>query len=541
MNDSPEDQAILEEEFDKNIKPDKAERTRIVERVALGEKEVQVYHARTVTNCPRRAHANAAAQIWFQNRRQSSRRKSRPLLPHEIETRLRPGHSSQSPTSFPSSDNISEDTAISRSLTRSSPDIEAMMKDEPMSDLVLVQPATRNDSIRSAVKTEDTTEPRSGGEDIIVCDGTAAEQEQGRAVMEAPPKVVPATPAQSFPPFADSSSAVQAFTSSSIARPMLSSEFTIPSSAPRRARDEDSPPPTKSLKRTRSGVRLGMTSDGAAKILSPDESSPSPPRLIATASFTGSSGMKDSFCSSQGSSEGFSLRRIPSGRSRDSRAWEFWCDSESRNGLVKQAQQAQKGSAADAIGMLRSNSRGPLTPTSSKPNIRSDRRDSYKRQKVGYTPRTKSGLQRATSAVGRLENQVVKEKSAFKSKPSKMSASFTALPPSSDSDKENDDPVPSAPIASRRRISPSKAPRRRPILGESYTAPTVGAQNDASPAKQKDQKAKKIPADEKDFVIATDDDEVREFMRGSGRKEAAEEDDLDCIQGLLSLSQGNWR
>ena len=61
-----------------------------------------------------------------------------------------------------------------------------------------------------------------------------------------------------------------------------------------------------------------------------------------------------------------------------------------------------------------------------------------------------------------------------------------------------------------------------------------------APAAQKDQKAKKSLVEDQDFVIATDDDEVREFMRGSGRKEAAE-DDLDCIQGLLSLSQGNWR
>lgn len=39
---SPEDQAILEEEFQKDSKPDKNARKRIVERVALGEKEVQV-------------------------------------------------------------------------------------------------------------------------------------------------------------------------------------------------------------------------------------------------------------------------------------------------------------------------------------------------------------------------------------------------------------------------------------------------------------------------------------------------------------------
>ena len=44
---SPEYQAILEEEYQKNQKPDKAERTRIVGRVALGEKEVQVCQIQT--------------------------------------------------------------------------------------------------------------------------------------------------------------------------------------------------------------------------------------------------------------------------------------------------------------------------------------------------------------------------------------------------------------------------------------------------------------------------------------------------------------
>lgn len=40
--DSPEDHAILEAEYEKNSKPDKAARIEIVNRVALGEKEVQV-------------------------------------------------------------------------------------------------------------------------------------------------------------------------------------------------------------------------------------------------------------------------------------------------------------------------------------------------------------------------------------------------------------------------------------------------------------------------------------------------------------------
>ena len=39
---SPEDHAILEAEYLRNPKPDKAARIEIVNRVALGEKEVQV-------------------------------------------------------------------------------------------------------------------------------------------------------------------------------------------------------------------------------------------------------------------------------------------------------------------------------------------------------------------------------------------------------------------------------------------------------------------------------------------------------------------
>lgn len=39
---SPEDHAILEAEYQRNAKPDKAARTDIVNRVSLGEKEVQV-------------------------------------------------------------------------------------------------------------------------------------------------------------------------------------------------------------------------------------------------------------------------------------------------------------------------------------------------------------------------------------------------------------------------------------------------------------------------------------------------------------------
>lgn len=60
---SAKDKCILEASYHANPKPDKAARLDIVQRVSLNEKEVQ---------------------IWFQNRRQNDRRKSRPLSPQEI-------------------------------------------------------------------------------------------------------------------------------------------------------------------------------------------------------------------------------------------------------------------------------------------------------------------------------------------------------------------------------------------------------------------------------------------------------------------------
>ena len=48
---SPEDHAILEAEYKKNPKPDKAARIEIVNRVALGEKEVQASAAEILDAC----------------------------------------------------------------------------------------------------------------------------------------------------------------------------------------------------------------------------------------------------------------------------------------------------------------------------------------------------------------------------------------------------------------------------------------------------------------------------------------------------------
>ena len=65
---SPEDHAILEAEYQRNSKPDKAARSDIVNRVSLGEKEVQVseneeHTSRNIHTA--RQHGASQADPWY--------------------------------------------------------------------------------------------------------------------------------------------------------------------------------------------------------------------------------------------------------------------------------------------------------------------------------------------------------------------------------------------------------------------------------------------------------------------------------------------
>ena len=79
---SQHDQAILEEEYRKCDRPDKARRREIANMVEMGDKEVQVSGFGVIMG--KCCAWLMRIQIWFQNKRQSARRKLKPLLPHEI-------------------------------------------------------------------------------------------------------------------------------------------------------------------------------------------------------------------------------------------------------------------------------------------------------------------------------------------------------------------------------------------------------------------------------------------------------------------------
>lgn len=113
--------------------------------------------------------------------------------------------------------------------------------------------------------------------------------------------------------------------------------------------------------------------------------------------------------------------------------------------------------------------------------------------------------------------------------------------PSGDSDKENWIPQEGGNMV-RRRPLPSNRPDRpsqsQAILGDnskivSHAVNLGGGKNRRRKATQAE------PQIFEDGENGEANPEVEKFMRGE--VSPSKKGDLDCIQGLLSLSQGNWR
>lgn len=300
--------------------------------------------------------------------------------------------------------------------------------------------------------------------------------------------------------------------------------------------------PARTLKKTSSFVRLSMSFDGNATVSTKDDTSPSPPRGSQVMLKFGESG-NDSQQSAPadpatGSGEQRSSHhRSSTGRSRDSRAWEFWCDKDARSELETKAENEANGSAADAIGLLRSASGRSILGTISN-----------KRNSLGFTqqqpqpdakrPKLDSGrssLRRSFTTAGRLQGKSAG--SGLKPKP-KLKYSGSAVSvyiPGNESDKENWSP--------ERQVVTSRE-HGDYMSGKKMLEERHDGVNRGSPRKQGHGKAnrggERLPGSENADPEA--DPELATFMRG-GRKSASlsSEDDLDCVQGLLSLSQGNWR
>jgi len=231
------------------------------------------------------------------------------------------------------------------------------------------------------------------------------------------------------------------------------------------------------------------------------------------------------------SSSGQFVPRLISGRSRDARAWEFCCDPEAQDELTTHATNESSGSAVAAISLIRSTSNSALKSNNNKRNAPVSRRDINAHEK-------KPKLGRAISSLARLQST---DKPSFK--PSKPAGDKNGLmrSPSGDSDKENWLPGDEG-TQSRRRPLPAARTNNQPnpkaILGDnhkilSHAVNFGGVRNN---------KRRKGSCDEPEVFEDEENrapGEVEKFMRGE--LSPSKKGDYNAIQGLLSLSQGNWR
>jgi hypothetical protein len=226
--------------------------------------------------------------------------------------------------------------------------------------------------------------------------------------------------------------------------------------------------------------------------------------------------------------------RLPTGRSRDARTWEFCCDPEAQDELTTQAENESHGSALAAISLIRSASSSTLKQNANKRNAPSVKPDSSKHGK-----RLKLG--RATSSLARLQNH-----GKTFSKPTHQPSSYIKdgqmHSPSGDSDKENWMPDEHGGNPRRRPLPSSRAGKQQnsqAILGNNFNIPTHAI--DFPGGRNRNRKSAKVVPEvfedqENGCAVPP---EVEKFM--CGEVSPSKKGDLDCIKGLLSLSQGNWR
>jgi len=544
---SPEDQAVLEAAYKRDPKPDKAARLELVRQVALGEKEVQVSW-RPVRVSRDSCHLPLAAQIWFQNRRQSSRRKSRPLLPHEIAQYqlAKSGNSSPPLTSDPAGDRDYDYAQIEASGGLEEDSENSFRHDEGSASAVhatdgsskLVPDAAHlADANRLPSGTEATTPMVSH----VTLDGV-------RTVL---PRSDPIAPL-SGPALRHSHPSQQlGYLANRRSAPSLRAGQTEPAGLPMaRPVAGEAADSASALRKSSSFVRLSMSFEGNASVVTKDGSSPSPPRAsqISVQSMDSS---HDAQPLSAVSNTGDNLearrdeqQRSSSGRSRDSRTWEFWCDKDARSELEEKAEKDANGSAADAIGLLRSASgRSILGAIPFKRNSLMSRPSTGSKR-----PRLqdgKLGLHRSSTSSGRLQGKPQSHGSRQNKAKPKLKYSESAVSvyiPGNDSDKENWSPdrdLDPTLGSKKDTVRTDQSGLTRSVLGDGQKQSNLGLQSTSFALSAKAAEGRRVGGENADPEA---DPELAAFMR-SGRKSnsMSSEDDMDCVQGLLSLSQGAWR
>ena len=306
------------------------------------------------------------------------------------------------------------------------------------------------------------------------------------------------------------------------------------------------------LRRTSSLIRLSTSLDGKAKVAIGN--SPSPPKVRMPRPIGGLQRSQSAIQPDNKTTAEINFPPVQSkkssmpGRSRDARTWEFYCDSSARDALTEQAEREQSGSAVGAIGLIRSRSNKVLAPNPNKRNARSENHDSIKRLKADDKEASKRKLSRSQSSVARLQTvgDIPRKQAVVNRGKTGKPRSELDIDYSGDSDKENWEPGTQS-RTQRRRTAIDQAPSSsmsRPVLTESLKVPSQSTSLDALMA-QENTGARgtsallTIPSGARKH----EDQHAAEAIDGFADESQLprEADELDCVQNLLSLSQGNWQ
>jgi hypothetical protein len=279
------------------------------------------------------------------------------------------------------------------------------------------------------------------------------------------------------------------------------------------------------LKRKSSAVRLSLSFNGKAEVVLGSDS-PSPPKKqalgesrVSRAGLLQRSQSAVSPVAGKNQQLGIDIptwrRSRAPGRSRDARTWEFYCDSDARNALTKTAEHDQKGTAQAVLGLIRSgsNARKPLTPVR-RQNVPLQRTDSASSKKSAAGKVSRAKLSRSSSSLPRLQTVAALE--TAKPRKTKLDKEVEIWQDNfGDSDKENQDPE-------------DDGGRRLPSDFEDMHSSSRGFPPTAGDNASND-KENQIGG------VGTSGASHLLLKQGRG------EEELDAVQNLLRLSQGEWR
>ncbi|KAF7118958.1 hypothetical protein CNMCM5793_008596 [Aspergillus hiratsukae] len=538
---SPEDHAILEAEYQRNPKPDKTARANIVSRVSLGEKEVQ---------------------IWFQNRRQNDRRKSKPLQPHEllaprsdVSSPLRQTTSDDSPSGEPGSSSGGEqydgqeqggdfaELPLEDSVPQSQSSYESVEnggKDDTAQLSLSSQTSLSSQSSENSQELNEAISDRTSTQqdNDTPLDDTQLSAKRKRSISDLRGDVSNTFQQPEPQPQQQTPSGLQVVKSP----PSLRLSLSFDGEAMVRRQGELTPSPPKG----RNSLRIAMSSDGKAVIRTEDEPSPSKGRIsmFSTRSSRFAGLRRSSSAVVLGTPRAGAMEKEKAfGRSRDPRNWESFFDTDARSALSTPSS-SQSAPNAATPNLMRAPAQRSLTRSLSArhTNLSTSTANDYLNTPIPqHAGEKRRKLSRTVSSLGRLESGLgnLNRTPSGTYKTSKLRDTMKDKDDldveCGDSDKENW--IPGTRVSHVRRRAASHHQSQRPVLKESNGRDgrinrnlVATGRRSRIPQPSHRKSIKSMPE------LAAD---VSAFMAGGGV--ASQEEDLDCVQGLLSLSQGAWR